>query len=615
MRVLAKEVVMPLYENRINALNTVPLEARLLSNVCVGNTAVAEVILDALMTKKSLGTRVLALDGWYGVDFSGLAGLIEQEAEKRNLTLDQKPTATLFKTSDEVNTYTKKFVTDDPSFGWVNSDGVLSDVLNSEAIARLKNYQSPNDILLIIGPGACVPELADLYDLVVYADFTMQPMLWKMWDGMIIPFGKTEADPSYVWKRYYYSDFYLLYRQKKFSFTKMDFYIDATVADELKIMGVEAYQVMLDELVRYPIKQVKIMQPGPWGAYRYKDLWPVEGLECNAWNELAGIELSILIDIGAKRPINIPTQNIMQRPKELVGEYVDKTYPDLFPLQVWLDDGYFPEPVSWERSSMPIHNHPSTQYVQCHFNEPLGRYETYYIVESYKGSSTWMGYKESADLEAWERLCRESKNRKVIPNWQDFIKRWDTNVGDLFLIPPGTTHGHGGNQMILEMDTGPSVAGTEYSFFTYDFARQTWDDTSKTMTAKPMHMHLEHSFANQKWIREGRVLSHHRARPIAVDGDGKFRKDQYASIDEMPFHIERIFMERTATGDTEGRFMQIVTLTEGESVTIVSKADPSCKTTIERLQSCVIPASFGEHTYINESGRHAMVVILRLKKG
>ncbi|MDY0288376.1 MAG: hypothetical protein RBR15_06090 [Sphaerochaeta sp.] len=606
---------MPLYENRINALNVIPLEAHLLSSVRVDNTAVAALVLDALMAKKGQGPRVLALDGWYGVDFSALAALIGGEALKRNLTLEQISTATLFKSPGEVDRYTQEFVTEDPSFGWVNSEGVLSDLLSPEAIDQLKNHRTASDILLVFGPGAYAPEISDLYDLVVYADFTMQPMLWKMWGGQLIPFGKTEADPSYAWKRYYYNDFYLLYRQKKFAFSTMNFYIDATVASELKILGVEAYQAMIDTVVRYPIKQVKIMQPGPWGAYRYKDLWPIEGLECNAWNELAGIELSVLIDIGAAKPINIPTQNLMQRPLALVGEYVSKTYPDLFPLQVWLDDGYFPEPVSWERSSMPIHNHPSTQYVQRHFNEPLGRYETYYIVESYKGSSTWMGYKESADLEAWERLCRESENLKAIPNWQDFIKRWDTNVGDLFLIPPGTTHGHGGNQMILEMDTGPSVAGTEYSFFTYDFARQTWDDQSKTMTAKPMRMHLEHSFDNQKWIREGRVLSHHRSRPIAIDGDGKFRKDRYATIDEMPFHIERIFMEEEANGDTEGRFMHVVTLTEGERVTIASKADPSCRTTIERLQSCVIPASFGEHTYINESGRHAMVVILRLKKG
>jgi hypothetical protein len=225
-----------------------------------------------------------------------------------------------------------------------------------------------------------------------------------------------------------------------------------------------------------------------------------------------------------------------------------------------------------------------------------------------------MGYKESADLEEWERLCRESENKKEIPNWQDFICRWDTNVGDLFLIPPGTTHGHGGNQMILEMDTGSSVAGTEYSFFTFDFARNTWDDVKKEMTAPPMRMHLEHSFDNNKFIRETRVKNTHRARPITMDGNGKFRKDRYTTISEMPFHIERIFFEHHAENDTEGKYMQIVTLTEGKQVTIHSKENSEYSTTIERLQACIIPAGFGKHEYINEDGTHAMVVLIRLKK-
>src|SRR5690554_1131098 len=162
-------------------------------------------------------------------------------------------------------------------------------------------------------------------------------MLWQMWDGELIPFGSDEPDKNYFWKQYYYNDFYLLYRQKQYAYTKTDFYIDAVVPEELKLMSFKAYEAMIDEMVKYPIKQVKIMQPGPWGAYRYRDLWDIKGLECNAWNELAGIELSILIDIGLEKPINIPTQNIMQRPLELVGEYVHKTFPELFPLQVWLD--------------------------------------------------------------------------------------------------------------------------------------------------------------------------------------------------------------------------------------------------------------------------------------
>ncbi len=247
-------------------------------------------------------------------------------------------------------------------------------------------------------------------------------------------------------------------------------------AGNLKLVSAAGYNTIIDELVKGPIKQVKITQPGPWGSYRFKEIYDeIPGLDNMAWNELAGIELGILVDVGAGAALNMPCQNVMQRPVQVVGEYVHKTYPDLLPLQVWLDDGYFAEPVPYERGSMPIHNHPDTDYVKRNFNEPLGRYETYYIVEAYADAGTMMGFKEEANLEEYELLCRDSNNRKVF-GWQKFIRRWATNVGDLFLIPPGTEHGHGGNQMILEMDTGPSVAGTEYSFFTYDFARNTWDD-------------------------------------------------------------------------------------------------------------------------------------------
>lgn len=603
---------MPLYEYYENALNDLGLTD--LPESYTGTDAA----IQALAQHLAPGARI-GLDGWYGVNWDSLLERLSAAAADRGVPLDVVNIYDAFVPSGRIAEYQKTYETDDPSFGWVNSEGVLEDLMDDGLVAalheRLAQAAGTERATLVFGPGACVAGLSNAYDTRVYVDFTMQPMLWKMWGGELVPFGSREPDPHYAWKKYYYNDFYLLYRQKKVAFNAMDYYLSAAHEDALVLLGRDSYNRVIDELVKRPIKQVKILQPGPWGAYRYRDLWQVDGLECNAWNELAGIELSILVDVGGSVPLNIPSQNIMQRPKQLVGEYVDKTYPDLLPLQVWLDDGYFPEPVPFDRSSMPLHDHPSTEYVRKHFNEPLGRYETYYIVESYKGSSTWMGYQEDADLEEWEQLCTESQNLVEIPDWREYVCRWDTNVGDLFLIPPGTTHGHGGNQMILEMDTGPSVAGTEYSFFTYDFARPTWDDTTKTMTAKPMKMHTAHSFANNRWIRKSRVESHHRARPITVDGNGKFRKDQYTSIPEMPFHIERVFLEKSAINDTEGRFMHIATLTEGSRVTIRSLEHPELQTTIERLQACIIPAGFGRHEYINEDGSHAMVVILRLKEG
>ncbi len=599
---------MPLYEYKKNAENRILLPETVKENIIYGSQAVLKTMAQRISAVEG---GIILLDGWYGVNWEAIIAPLKTSLP----AVSFRESPSLFRSQDEIDQYRVPYVTDDPSFGWVNDSGCLEDLMSQEKINAFKQSAlKEGKTTVLYGTGSAIQSLVSEARLICYFDFTMQPLLWQIWDGRLIPFGCSTPDKTYAWKKYYYNDFYLLLRQKKYVFDKMDFYVEYVDESVPKLIDVNTYNFIIDELVKQPVKQVKITQPGPWGAYRYKDLWEIEGLECNAWNELAGIELSVLIDWGGECLINMPAQNFMQRPVQMVGEYIHQTYPDLMPLQVWLDDGYFPEPVPFERSSMPIHNHPGTDYVKKHFNEPLGRYETYYIVESYKGSSTWMGFQEDADLEEWERLCRESENKKEIPNWQDFISRWDTNVGDLFLIPPGTTHGHGGNQMILEMDTGPSVAGTEYSFFTFDFARNTWDDEKKEMTAPPMRMHLDHAFDNNKFIRENRVRDTHRARPVTIDGNGKFRKDRYTSIPEMPFHIERIFFEHRAENDTEGKYMQIATLTEGKNVTIRSIENPEYSTTIERLQSCVIPAGFGKHEYINEDGTHAMVVLIRLKK-
>jgi hypothetical protein len=610
---------MPLYEYRKNATNHITLPSPAQNAIVNGTGEVVSAILATICgQKKPVGPTMVAVDGWYGVDWERLKSRLLDAAKAKGISISLVSTAGLYKAEAEIEKYRQPFVTDDPSFGYVNRNGSLEDILDPQKIAALKTRlgsrsASDGEAVIVVGPGAASPALEELFDLRFYADFTMQPLLWQMWDGKLVTFGRDEPATGYLWKKYYYCDFYLLLRQKKQAFARMDYYIEAVDAENLKMVSAAGYNAIIDELVRRPIKQVKITQPGPWGSYRFKEIYDeIPGLENMAWNELAGIELSVLVDAG-KATFNMPCQNIMQRPVQIVGETVHRQFPDLLPLQVWLDDGYFKDPVPYERGSMPIHNHPDTDYVKRNFNEPLGRYETYYIVEAYEDAGTMMGFKESANLEEYERLCRDSNNKKVF-DWQKFICRWATNVGDLFLIPPGTEHGHGGNQMILEMDTGPSVAGTEYSFFTYDFARHTWDDKAKSMTAPPMKMHIEHSFRNNKWRREKYVREHLRSRPAVVRGDGDTRMDRFSTVDEMPFEIERFVFTKPMSHSTQGRYLQIPTVTVGKSVLIRSKANPDLQTTIEFLQACLIPAGFGDYEFISPDGSQCTVVMIRLKQ-
>lgn len=614
---------MPLYESRRYAENVIEVPPWCREALVIGPEAVVEALV-GMITQRLDSARPLrlAFDGWYDVDWPALLAALQSRAAEVGASVTVRPITEVFQPRETLAAYKRQFTeTADPGFGVVNTEGAIADLTVPERVAALREElgeAAAGGALLVYGAGAAMPALAEAYDVIVYFDKTRQPILWEMWDGRLVPFGWDEPQADYGWKDYYYCDYYLLERQKEFLLPRLDYWVEAIAFDEIKLLPRAAYEAILQTLVQYPVKEVPIYQPGPWGAYRYRQLggqFEVPGLECNAWNELAGPELSMLIDVGREALLNMPTMNLMQYAEQFLGPYLTETYPGLFPMDVWLDDGYFPEPTPAERTSMPIHNHPSTDYVRQHFREPLGRYETYYIAEAYEGANTWMGFHDDADLEEWERLCRASNNLAVIPNWREFVANWDSNVGDLYLIPPGTTHAHGGNQMVLEMDTCPSIAATEYSFFMYDFARPSWDDTTKTMTGRPVRMHPDHGFATEKWVRAGWVKDHLRARPRVVRWTPEYMLDRYTSDPRMPFEIERLHFDTRAEYDTEGKFMHIVTLTVGREVTIRSKANPAYRNTIRRWQSALVPAGFGAYEYLNEDGGACTVVLMRWKKG
>jgi mannose-6-phosphate isomerase class I len=581
--------------------------------------------LAAIFARKFAGHPLtVAFDGWYGVDWQAITAALQQAAAGK-IKIEFKAATALFKPTAEIEAYKLQFTeTDDPGFGVCNTEGHINDLMDAAKVATLaaelaqrRGAQAAQpEVIIVYGPGAATPELDDCYDLRFYFDKTRQPILWEMWDGKLAPFGMELPKKNYFWKEYYYCDYYLLDRQKHYLIDHIDFWMEGIYFKDLKLVPRAAYDAILQTLVRQPVKEVPIFQPGPWGAYRYLDLFDVPGLGCNAWNELAGPELSILVDYGGPELINMPMTNLMQYNDLFLGQYLNETYPHLFPLDVWLDDGYFAEPTPAERISMPIHNHPSTDYVRQHFKEPLGRYETYYIAEAYTGANTWLGYKDDADLEEWERLCRESQNQAEIPNWKDYVNNVETNVGDLILIPPGTTHGHGGNQMVLEMDTCPSIAATEYSFFLYDFARPSWDDNTKTMTGKKVKMHLDHGFDTEKWVRAAYAKDHlHIRQPQVIEWTKDYWIDRYPSDPRMPFEVERIHFEKNGIYHTEGKFLHIVTLTVGRKVSVRSRQHPERAAALRKWESALIPACLGEYEFTNAGEGQCTIVLFRFKQG
>lgn len=603
---------MPVYESIKNADNKIVISQQNRDSVVFG----WDKVIAALSAKVADGAKTVALDGWYGINYEKIAAALADAIKGQGKDVTLIPAYKLYVSREEIIEYNQPYVTDDPGFGKVNKTGVIEDIMCDKAVADAKAELSSGKVVVIYGVGAAIKEFEGALDVKCYVDNTHQKVQWDMWTGKLAGFGSKEPTSNYNWKEYHYSDYYMLKRQKDYMYEAMDFYVENYFEDDLVLVPVKAYNEIMSTLVKYPIHEVKIFSPGPWGAYRYEQMdYGVEGLANNAWNKIAGPELRILIDFGGERSISMPMLNAMQYGKELVGELIDKQYPGLFPLDIWLDDGWHPTPQSAERISMPMHIHPSSKYVEDHFDEPLGRYETYYIAEAYEGANTWMGFKDDADIEEWERLCEESQNITPIENWKDFIANWNSKEGDLYLIPPGTMHGHGGNQMVLEMDTNPSINGTEYSFFEYDFARPSWDDDAKSMTGKPLKMHLEHGRNMEKTRRASWVKDNLLSTPLVVKWTPEYFIDRYKSYSVMPYHVERIHFENVAEYSTEGKFMHMFTLTVGKKVTVRSKSNPELQVECDKFQTLVIPASFGDYEIINEEGGRVTCVVQRWKKG
>ena len=421
---------MPVYESIKNADNKIVISAANRDSVRFGWDATVMSLSDLV----SSGCKNIAIDGWYGIDFEKIAAALADKISGQGLKPVLLSAAGLFLSREEIIAYNQRYVTDDPGFGKVNQAGVIEDILCPDAVCAAREALARKDgqVTIIYGMGAAIRGFADLLDVTCYVDNTHQKVQWDMWEGRLLTFGATVPTKAYNWKEYNYSDYYILKRQKDYLYGVMDFYIENYFTDDLVLVPRAAYDEIMSTLVKYPIHEVKIFSPGPWGAYRYLDMdYGVEGIANNAWNKIAGPELRILINFGGERSISMPMLNAMQYGKELVGELIDRQYPGLFPLDIWLDDGYHPTPQPAERISMPMHIHPSSKYVEDHFNEPLGRYETYYIAEAYEGANTWMGFHDDADIEEWERLCEASNKLVPIDNWKDFLANWPSKEGDL----------------------------------------------------------------------------------------------------------------------------------------------------------------------------------------
>ena len=615
------------YTTLRNAINRIEGSEEWANSVVVGNKAICGKLRDIVIDRhiKTKKPCIVALDGYLGTQWGPIVEEVIGLLQEEGLDATAMDVADLYKPEEWIETLIKKYTTDDPSYGYVCGDKLIKDLLDPSRVRAARRTMldlkknAPEKLAAVFchGIGSAIKPLRETYDQIFFFDLSRVSVMMKKFDNTLRT--PCQKKPEEVfWKKLMYFYYHILDKHKKELLPVMDGYIDGNDGNELKLIPKEAYREITAALIKYPLKFRRFMQPGNWGGLKHKTYFELPELTNCAWDTaFYAPKQSCLVDIGMDCNLEIPFLNLqLQYPVDICGPYLAKKFPGLLPMIACIDDGYFPKPVHHERSNMPIHLHPDGEYVRGNFNEHVGRYETYYIVEAYENANTMLGFCEDAELEDFKQKVLDASEKGSKFDWTKYVKTWPSKEGDLYLIPSGTVHGTGGHQMILEMDTCPSNVGTEYSFFIYDFLRKSWDDVKKAFCANPVSLQIKHGFNQCRWYRREKwVKEHLLAKPREIRSGKGWSEEQYDTYGPMPFHIERAHFEDRIEMDTLGRFCHIVCLTKGDHVLIRSKKNPEWQTELEWIQVALVPASFGKYEFVNRGNKPCTVVRIRWKRG
>jgi mannose-6-phosphate isomerase class I len=252
---------------------------------------------------------------------------------------------------------------------------------------------------------------------------------------------------------------------------------------------------------------------------------------------------------------------------------------------------------------MSIQVHPPKDYCEKNFNELGGQDEGYYVVAAGHDAKTYCGLRKDVNTKTFFAELERSYREKTKVDYQKYVHSVPSVPGRQILLPGGTIHASGRNQIVLEI--GSLTVGS-YTFKLYDYTRLDLD-------GNPRPIHLYHGEKVLDTSRDEDFVSSRLVKDPLLLREGDGFKETIVGEDELVYYSTRqLIFEKKITDDTAGKF-HVLALVDGESVTVFSKKDPQKNYTMRYLDIIVVPASLGEYVITNYQD-HPVVVYKVLVK-
>jgi len=573
-------------KSRIEALNQPAVQINDDDVLKIGWNAMTEYICHWITDHKRDTALMVTIDGYVNTDWQTLAAHLTNAFVQHQITSQFYYAETCLKTALELQTQFEPYLGDDPVFGRLYNKTLKSffDPIKLKALktAILKQQrQAEPAIILCCGVGASLILPRYKIDLLCYIDLTREEVLKrnKSWTNTA---GKTQSISP---KKLYYIDFPVNDRHRNQLQPRLDFYMDGNDIESPLMISQSLLQKATTSLAGSPFCLKYLYEPGPWGGQWLKKIrrLPAHWINC-AWSyEVIAPEQSILLQLDHNVIIEFPwTTFFALQYDKIMGNIPRRRFAGQFPIRYdYLD--------TMDGGDLSIQVHPTTSYIRKQFGEAYHQGEMYYLVAARDGACVNLGINQETKRDDFFHAATLADEQGIAFDYRQFVNSVPCKKHDLLLIPPGTVHGSGVGNVVLEI----SATTYRYTFKIYDHLRP---DLSGVM--RPIH--VRHAFNVIKWFRRTKWVDKNlRQEPMLVrQGNGWA---EYLIGDRREFfHIVfRLEFDERIDDDTSGKF-HILTLVEGDAVLLHAIDDPSKRIKFNYSETIIVPACFGKYTIINQ---------------